>query len=58
MAIMIAKVWDSEGNKAEIEVIEFKTLKDAVKVINELQIEVKKLQEEIEKLKNGNSKHS
>lgn len=55
MAIMIARIQDNDGNKAEIEVTEFKTLKDAYKVINGLQQEVIKLQEEIKKLKNGNS---
>ena len=50
---MIAKVWDSKGNKAEIEVTEFKTLQDAYKVILELKQQIENLKYEIKQLKNG-----
>jgi len=53
MTILKAKVWDNTGNKAEIEVTEFKTLKDAIKVIKELQDEITNLKSEIKKIKNG-----
>jgi len=53
MAMMTAKITDSQGNKAEIEVTEFKTLQDAYKVILELQKEIQELKEEVRKLKNG-----
>jgi len=52
---MIAKVWDNKGNKAEINVTEFKSLQDAYKVIVELKQEVENLKNEIKKLKNGTS---
>jgi len=55
MVMMIAKIWDNKGNKAEIEVTEFKTLQDAYKVIIELKQQVENLKNEIKKLKNGTS---
>jgi len=53
MKNMIAKVWDSKGNKAEIEVTEFRTLQDAYKVILELKQQIENLKYEIKQLKNG-----
>lgn len=53
MAILRAKVWDSQGNKAEIEVTEFKSLKDAYKEIAKLIKIIEELKQDIEKLKNG-----
>lgn len=44
---------DSNGNKLKVEVTEFKSLADAVKVIKQLQNEIDKLKSEINKLKNG-----
>lgn len=53
MAILRAKVWDTQGNKAEIEVTEFKSLKDAYKEIEKLTQIIKELKLEIEKIKDG-----
>lgn len=55
MAEMTIRAWDNKGNKAEIEVTEFKTLQDAYKVIIELKQQVENLKNEIKKLKNGTS---
>jgi len=55
MAIMTVRAWDNEGNKAEIQVTEFKTLQDAYRVILELKAEIEKLKLEVKGLKDGNS---
>ena len=52
---MSVKVWDAQENKAEIEIIEFKTLQDAYKVILDLVKEVENLKQQIKELKDGNS---
>jgi hypothetical protein len=44
---------DSNGNKLKVEVTEFKSLADAVKIINELKTEIEELKNQIIKLKNG-----
>lgn len=44
---------DKRGNKAQITVTEFKSIKDAVKVIHELKSEIDNLKKEIKKIKNG-----
>ena len=44
---------DSNGNKLKVEVTEFRSLADAVKVINKLQKEIEELKEQINKLSNG-----
>jgi len=54
MTLMSAKVWDGNGNKAEITVTEYTTKKDLLKAVKELIQQVEKLKSEIEKLKNGN----
>ena len=56
MTVLKAKLEDSQGNKAEIEFTEFKTLNEAYKAITELQKEIVKLQTELKQLKDGNSK--
>jgi len=56
MANMTVKAWDNEGNKAEIEITEFKSLKDAYKVIQDLLKEVENLKQQIKELKDGNIK--
>lgn len=53
---MHLKAEDSQGNKAEIDVQEFKTLNEAYKAISELKKELEKLTSELKQLKNGNSK--
>jgi len=53
---MTVKAWDNEGNKAEIEITEFKSLKDAYKVIQDLLKEVENLKQQIKELKDGNIK--
>ena len=55
MAEMTIRAWDNKGNKAEIEVTEFKTLQDAYKVIIELKQQVENLKHEIKQLKDGTS---
>ena len=54
MALMILlEAEDPQGNKAKIEVTEFKTLQDAYRVILGLTAEIDALKKEIEQLKNG-----
>ena len=54
MALMILlEAEDPQGNKAKIEVTEFKTLQDAAKIISDLCIRIELLEKEIKKLKNG-----
>ncbi len=54
---MHLKAEDSQGNKAEIDVQENKTLNEAYKAISDLKKELTKLQTELKQLKDGNRKH-
>jgi len=49
--MILLEAEDQQGNKAKIEVTEFKTFADAVKEIKRLNEVVEKLTEEINKLK-------
>lgn len=51
--MILLEAEDQQGNKAKIEVTEFKSLADAIKEIKKLHIEIDKLNIEIAKLKNG-----
>ena len=54
MALMILlEAEDPQGNKAKIEVTEFKSLTDAVKIIRELRIKIEALEKEIKQIKHG-----
>ena len=54
MALMILlEAEDPQGNKAKIEVTEFKSLIDAVKIIRELRIKIETLEKEIKQIKHG-----
>ena len=54
MALMILlEAEDPQGNKAKIEVTEFKSLTDAVKIIRELRIKIETLEKEIKQIKHG-----
>ena len=51
--MILLEAEDPQGNKAKIEVTEFKTLQDAYRVILGLTAEIDALKKEIEQLKNG-----
>jgi len=56
MALMILlEAEDPQGNKAKIEVTEFKSLTEAVKLIAELQKEIQELKQQLSELTNGTS---
>lgn len=51
--MILLEAEDPQGNKAKIEVTEFKSLADAAKVIRDLKKEVENLKTEIQNIKNG-----
>ncbi len=51
--MILLEAEDQQGNKAKIEVTEFKSLADAVREIRKLQIQINELNDKIVKLKNG-----
>ena len=53
MTILRAKISDSTGKKAEIEIIEFKTWQDAINEILKMRKTIDELQTELKEIKDG-----
>jgi len=51
--MILLEAEDQQGNKAKIEVTEFRTIADALREIKKLTTEITELKKEIEKLKDG-----
>lgn len=51
--MILLEAEDQQGNKAKIEVSEFRTLADAIKEIRKLQAQINELNDKLAELNNG-----